>query len=63
LCPAAARNGKLHDVHALDLLLPEAGAINVMDRGYVGMMRLPTRGDQRRDLRRSAGRHILRALK
>ena len=27
--------GKLHDVHALDLLLPEAGAIYVMDRGYV----------------------------
>jgi hypothetical protein len=28
-------DGKLHDVHALDLLLPEAGAIYVMDRGYV----------------------------
>lgn len=27
--------GKLHDVHALDMLLPEAGAIYVMDRGYV----------------------------
>ena len=26
-------DGKLHDVHALDLLLPEAGAIYVMDRG------------------------------
>src|SRR5271165_1912803 len=25
-------DGKLHDVHALDLLLPEAGAIYVMDR-------------------------------
>jgi hypothetical protein len=24
-------DGKLHDVHALDLLLPEAGAIYVMD--------------------------------
>ena len=28
-------DGKLHDVHALDLLLPEPGAIYVMDRGYV----------------------------
>jgi len=26
-------DGKLADVHALDLLLPEAGAIYVMDRG------------------------------
>ena len=26
-------DGKLHDVHTLDLLLPEAGAIYVMDRG------------------------------
>ena len=33
-------NGKLHDVHALDLLLPEAGAIYVMDRGYVDFARL-----------------------
>jgi hypothetical protein len=30
----------LHDVHALDLLLPEAGAIYVMDRGYVDFTRL-----------------------
>ena len=28
-------NGKLHDVHALDRLVPEAGAIYVMDRAYV----------------------------
>src|SRR5580700_4694844 len=28
-------DGKLADVHALDLLIPEAGAIYVMDRGYV----------------------------
>ena len=27
-------DGKLHDVHALDMLLPEAGAIYVVDRGY-----------------------------
>src|SRR6266403_4779380 len=33
-------DGKLHDVHALDLLLPEAGAIYVMDRGYVDLARL-----------------------
>jgi hypothetical protein len=29
----AAIYGKVHDVHALDLLLPEAGAICVLDRG------------------------------
>jgi transposase len=33
-------NGKLHDVHALDMLLPEAGAIYVMDRAYVDFGRL-----------------------
>jgi hypothetical protein len=33
-------DGKLHDVHALDLLLPEAGAIYIMDRGYVDFARL-----------------------
>src|ERR1700746_3721452 len=33
-------DGKLHDVKALDLLLPEAGAIYVMDRGYVDFTRL-----------------------
>jgi hypothetical protein len=26
-------NGKLHDVHAFDLLLPEPGATYLMDRG------------------------------
>ena len=31
---------KLHDVHALDMLLPEAGAIYVVDRGYVDFARL-----------------------
>jgi len=34
--------GKLHDVHALDLLELEAGAIYVMDRGYVDFARLHT---------------------
>ena len=33
-------DGKAHDVHALDLLLPEAGAIYVMDRGYIDFARL-----------------------
>jgi hypothetical protein len=33
-------DGKLHDVHALDMLMPEAGAIYVMDRGYVDFARL-----------------------
>jgi hypothetical protein len=33
-------DGKLHDVHALDMLLPEPGAIYVMDRGYVDFRRL-----------------------
>ena len=32
-------DGKLHDVNALDLLVPEAGAIYVMDRGYVDFKR------------------------
>ena len=35
-------DGKLHDVHALDLLMPEAGSIYVMDRGYVDFVRLHT---------------------
>ena len=33
-------NGKLHDVNVLDLLVPEAGAIYVMDRGYLDFARL-----------------------
>jgi hypothetical protein len=33
-------DGKLHDVHALDLVMPEAGAIDVMDRAYVDFARL-----------------------
>src|SRR5208282_822468 len=33
-------DGKLHDVHALDMLLPEPGAIYDMDRGYVDFARL-----------------------
>lgn len=33
-------DGKLHDVHALDMIVPDAGAIYVMDRGYVDFARL-----------------------
>jgi transposase len=33
-------DGKMADVHALDMLVPEAGAIYVMDRGYVDFRRL-----------------------
>ena len=32
--------GKLHDVNALDPLIPEAGAFHVMDRGYLDFGRL-----------------------
>jgi len=34
--------GKLHDVNALDLLIPEAGAFYIMDRGYLDFARLST---------------------
>ena len=33
-------DGTLHDVHTLDLLIPEAKAIYAMDRGYVDFQRL-----------------------
>jgi hypothetical protein len=33
-------HGKMHDGHALDLLIPEAGAFYVMDRFYVDFARL-----------------------
>src|SRR3954462_14150357 len=35
-------NGKMHDVRVLDMLVPEAGAIYVMDRAYVDFARLYT---------------------
>ena len=35
-------DGKLHDVNALDLLIPEPAAIYVMDRGYLDFERLFT---------------------
>src|ERR1035437_10871526 len=31
---------KLHDVHALDMLLPEPGAVTVMDRGTIDFARM-----------------------
>jgi len=33
-------DGKLHDVNVLDMLIPEAGSIYVMDRAYVDFARL-----------------------
>ncbi len=33
-------DGKMHDVRALDLMIPEAGAIYIMDRGYLDFDRL-----------------------
>jgi hypothetical protein len=33
-------DGKVHDVNVLDMLLPEAGAIYVMDRAYLDFQRL-----------------------
>jgi hypothetical protein len=33
-------DGKMHDLKALDLLIPEPGAIYVMGRGYVDFARL-----------------------
>lgn len=33
-------DGKLHDVHVLDQLIPEAGAFYIMDRGYIDFARL-----------------------
>ena len=35
-------DGKLHDINVLDVLVPEAGAIYVMDRGYLDFKRLHT---------------------
>jgi hypothetical protein len=33
-------DGKVHDVNILDVLVPEAGALYIMDRGYVDFARL-----------------------
>ncbi len=37
-------DGKLHDVNVLDVLVPEAGAIYVLDRGYLDFSRLYAMG-------------------
>jgi hypothetical protein len=36
----AISNGKMHDVHALDLLSAEAGALYIFDRAYIDFARL-----------------------
>ncbi len=46
-------DGKLHDVNVLDLLVPEPGAIYVMDRGYVDFARLSRAASGGRVLRHS----------
>ncbi len=46
--------GKLHDVNILDLLLPEAGAVYIMDRAYLDFSRL-------RELDRAGAFFVLRA--
>ena len=33
-------DGKLHDVNVLDIIVPEAGAFYIMDRGYIDFKRL-----------------------
>lgn len=33
-------DGKVHDVHILDILVPEAGSFYIMDRGYLDFARL-----------------------
>ncbi len=47
-------DGKMHDVRALDLLLIEAGAFYVMDRGYLDFQRLY-------DIHRQAAFYVTRA--
>ena len=47
-------DGKLHDVNVLDILIPEAGAFYVMDRGYLDFKRLHT-------LHQSGGYFVTRA--
>src|SRR6202522_2303741 len=47
-------DGKLHDVNVLDILIPEAGAFYVMDRGYLDFKRLYT-------LHQSGGYFVTRA--
>ena len=64
-------DGKWHDVNVLDVLLPEAGAFYVMDRGYLDFGRLytlhqgggffVTRAKRNTNIRRTAARPIDRS--
>jgi hypothetical protein len=61
-------DGKWHDVNVLDILIPEAGAFYVMDRGYLDFARLyalhqcggffVTRANRNSNIRRIASRAI-----
>ena len=63
-------DGKLHDVNVLDILIPEAGAFYVMDRGYLDLKRLHmlhqsgrylvTRAKRNSNFRRIAARPVER---
>jgi hypothetical protein len=64
-------DGKWHDVNVLDILIPEAGAFYVMDRGYLDFARLyalhqsgeffVTRAKRNSNIRRIAARPIDRS--
>jgi hypothetical protein len=64
--------GKLHDVNVLDMLVPQAGAFYVMDRGYIDFARLydmhmgqaffVTRSKQRMAYRRRHSRKVEKEL-
>jgi hypothetical protein len=64
-------DGKWHDVNVLDVLIPEAGAFYVMDRGYLDFARLyalhqsggffVTRAKRNSNIRRIASREVDRS--
>jgi hypothetical protein len=64
-------DGKWHDVNVLDILIPEAGAFYVMDRGYLDFKRLyalhqsggyfVTRAKRNSNIRRIASRPVERS--
>jgi hypothetical protein len=53
-------DGKLHDINALDVLIPELGAFYVMDRGYLDFAQLDTLHKQGRSLLRVPSRTLMR---
>ena len=65
-------DGKWHDVNVLDILIPEAGAFYVMDRGYLDFARLyalnqsgaffVTRAKRNSNIRRTASRPVDRSM-